>query len=107
MQQWTGQKIEIFFNAQSPKLVGICKSVHEFGVVVDSGDDGPEVSNKIVATFVPYATIKSVNLMQARSDAEQEAKRKELEERFRRHHLEAAAPPSAEQIEILQKEDAD
>lgn len=107
MEHWVGQHIEIFFVHQSPKITGVCKSLQPFGIELDTADDGSAVAEKITATFVPFNSVRSINLLHPRTHAEQEAKRKDLEERFRRHHLESAAPPSAEQIEILQKETLD
>ncbi len=105
MQDWVNKRIEVYFRVDAPKLEGTVKAVCGEGVTLETGDDGTALSHKVVATFVPFVAVRHINLLEARSEEEQERKRHELEERFRRMTMEQLAAPSQKQIEMLEKED--
>ena len=102
---WTGKRIEIFFRQEAPKIEGHVMTVSTEGVTLDTGDDGTTLAHKVVATFVPFSAVRHINFLEMRSPEEQERKRHELEERFRRMTMEQLAAPSQKQIEMLQRED--
>ena len=105
MYEWIGKRVEVLFRTDAPKLEGSLRYVSDAGVTIDTGDDGTALAFRVVATFVPFATIRHINLLEARTPDEQERKRHELEERFRRLTLEQSVAPTARQIELLERED--
>ena len=71
-----------------------------------TGDDGTAIKYAVHAVFVPYSAIRYIHLLRERDSSEQEAKKKELEERFRRQTLEALSAHTKE-AELLAQTDRD
>ncbi len=107
MNEWNGQQIEVLFTSESPKLAGTCLRVTDAGILLDTGNDGMALDYGIAESFIPFAAIRCVNRLEPRSSEEQEAKSRELNERFRRHMLETSSTPSAKSLEALEREDID
>lgn len=104
MHDWSGKHVDIYFKHDAPKLHGIFRRAEDSGIVIDTGDDGTAISFKVGATFIPYAAIRHMNVLEPRSADEQEAKKKDLAERFRRTQLEQAAAPNLKTLELLEKQ---
>ena len=104
MNDWSNQTIDIYFNGDVPKLTGKCMAIHPTGVVVETEDDGTAIAYKIAQIFVPFSSIRHVHRLVERSNEEQEAKKHELNERFRRQMMESHAAPNAKVIDTLKEE---
>ncbi|MGE0431816.1 MAG: hypothetical protein AB7K09_12170 [Planctomycetota bacterium] len=104
MNDWTQQTVDIFFHGDLPKLTGRLLSQLPYGVVIDIGTDGTAISHAIVQTFVPYASIRHMHRLAPRSAEEQEKKKHELNEKFRRTMMESLNAPSQQVIDTLQEE---
>lgn len=87
-----GKHVEIYFTHDVPKLAGVVTEEGSTGLFVNTGDDGTNLQFKVLETFVPYHSIKRADIMIARSPEEQEAKKHDLAERFRKMAIEATAP---------------
>ncbi len=104
MNDWSGQTIDIFFHGDLPKLTGKCVGIQPTGVVLETDDDGTAIAYKITQIFVPFSSIRHVHRLVSRTNEEQEAKKHELNERFRRQMMESHAAPSQKVIDTLKEE---
>ncbi len=103
----TGNRVEVFLTAEgAPKLSGTVMEAMPAGVVLATSDDGTAIKYAVHAVFVPYTAIRYIHLLRERDSAEQEAKKKELEERFRRQTLEALSAHTKE-ADLLAQTDTD